>query len=108
MMISAPTGKGEPRAEYIALEAVYREICTDSTMSGYEKAYCFELIRNIAVADVSPVVHGRWVIVDDGVMIGDGKHLECSVCHTWKKDRIKTDYCPNCGARMDIERQDNG
>lgn len=54
-------------------------------------------------ADVAQVVHGRWVIVDDGVMIGDGKHMECGVCHTWSKDRIKTNYCPNCGARMDLE-----
>lgn len=54
-------------------------------------------------ADVAPVVHGRWVIVDDGVMIGDGKHMECSFCHTWQKDRIKTNYCHNCGARMDLE-----
>lgn len=60
-----------------------------------------ELIQ--AEKDGRLVVHGRWVIVDDGVMIGDGKHMECSVCHTWKKDRIKTDYCPNCGARMDLE-----
>lgn len=54
-------------------------------------------------AEMAQVVHGRWVIVDDGVMIGDGKHMECGVCHTWSKDRIKTNYCPNCGARMDLE-----
>lgn len=60
-------------------------------------------IKDAPAADVAPVVRGRWVMVDDGVMIGDGKHMECSVCHTWQKDRIKTNYCPNCGARMDLE-----
>lgn len=62
-----------------------------------------QMIQRQSAEDVAPVVHGRWVIVDDCVMIGDGKHMECSECHTWKKDRIKTDYCPNCGARMDLE-----
>ena len=42
--------------EYIEREAAYREICSDETMSGYEKAYCSELIRNIPSADVAPVV----------------------------------------------------
>lgn len=45
--------------EYIKREAAYREICADETMSGYEKAYCSELIRNIPAADVVPVRHGR-------------------------------------------------
>ena len=43
-------------AEYIEREAAYHEICSDETMSGYEKAYCSELIRNIPAADVTPVV----------------------------------------------------
>lgn len=60
-------------------------------------------IGKMESTDVAPVMHGKWVMVDDGVMIGDGKHMECSECHIWKIDRIKTDYCPNCGARMDLE-----
>ena len=42
--------------EYIEREAAYREICADDTMSGYEKAYCSELIRNIPAANVAPTV----------------------------------------------------
>ena len=70
---------------------------------GFGRQNILEVINSVPAADVAPVRHGRWVIVDDGVMIGDGKHMECSECHTWKKDRIKTGYCPNCGARMDLE-----
>lgn len=70
---------------------------------GFGRQNILEVINSVPAADVAPVRHGRWVIVDDGVMIGDGKHMECSKCHTWKKDRIKTGYCPNCGARMDLE-----
>ena len=52
-------------------------------------------------ADVVEVKHGEWFEVDDGIDIGSGKHLECSICGKWKKDRIKSNYCPNCGAKMD-------
>ena len=51
-------------------------------------------------ADVVEVKHGEWFEVDDGIDIGSGKHLECSICGKWKKDRIKSNYCPNCGADM--------
>ena len=84
--------------EYIKREAAYREICADETMSGYAKAYCSELIRNIPVADVAPVRHGRWVF--------DGVYDVCSVCNRLTLSpivkQLKTfKYCPNCGARMD-------
>lgn len=43
---------------------------------------------------------GEWLEIDDGILIGDGKHLECSECGVWKKDRQRSNFCPNCGARM--------
>lgn len=88
-------------AEYIEREAVYREICADNTMSGYEKAYCCELIRNIPAADVAPVRRGKFLFVDN-----DGYwYDECSVCggrtenHTGGPPDFN--YCQNCGAKMD-------
>ena len=87
--------------EYIEREAAYREICADNALSGYEKAYCSELIRNIQAADVATVVHGRWE--------PHPKHPEfdrCSACcnciigDDWADDE-KWNYCPNCGAKMD-------
>ena len=79
-------------AEYIEREAAYREICSDETMSGYEKAYCSELIRNIPSADVAPVVHGRWESNSDRP-----DTLICSVCKCgfdmWKHDHHN--FCPN-------------
>ena len=85
-------------AEYIERAAAYREICSDETISGYEKAYCSELIRNIPSADVALVVHGRWETNSDRP-----DTLICSVCKCgfdmWKHDPYN--YCPNCGAKMD-------
>lgn len=49
-------------AEYIEREVAYCEFCADETMSGYEKAYCCEIIKTIPAADVAPVRHGRWIM----------------------------------------------
>lgn len=44
--------------------------------------------------DVAPVVHGRWKRY--------GRNLgECSNCG--EIVNIRYNYCPNCGARMDLE-----
>ena len=59
--------------EYIEREAAYREICSDDTMSGYEKAYCSELIRNIPAANVAPVQ--EWISVKDKLPENDGQYL---------------------------------
>lgn len=48
-------------------------------------------------ADVEPVVHGHYVIDDDG-------DASCSVCHEEYLNHTQN-YCPNCGAKMDGERR---
>ena len=58
------------------------------------------MIEDTPTADVQEVRHGIWVTVDDGVAIGDGTHMECSECGTWKQDRYKSSFCPHCGADM--------
>lgn len=54
-----------------------------------------DMIEDAPAADVTPVVHGRWIMHDDEF----GLTCECSACH------IETmgdgNYCPNCGAKMD-------
>ena len=57
-----------------------------------------ELIDDIPAADVAPVVRGRWVThYRSGTPAGDGYVSTC--CDMWNKR--KSDYCPNCGAKMD-------
>ena len=63
-------------------------------------------IKNIPAADVAPVRHGRWMTTD-----AYPHHLYCSVCYkTYAKNAkwvneldLPTNYCPNCGTRMDKE-----
>lgn len=49
----------------------------------------------------SLITHGRW----DLHHVGVGHYWECSVCHANPQIYITKDtkYCPNCGAKMDLE-----
>ena len=63
-------------------------------------------IKGLPAADVVPVRHGRWMTTD-----AYPHHLYCSVCYKnyaknakWVNELdLPTNYCPNCGARMDKE-----
>lgn len=61
-----------------------------------------EYAENLPAADVAPVVHGRWVLLDECSNEG----VYCSACHkkVYKKcyanQKIKSKFCPNCGAKM--------
>ena len=52
-------------------------------------------ILKIPVADVAPVRHGKWLHRKNGVAY-------CSECEV---DTVEdeTNYCPNCGATMELE-----
>ena len=80
---------------------------------GYYEPYPFEVhcaivgvvrlmkeeLSKVATTDVAPVVHGRWVEHFD--------EMECPVCkRQWNycdNDTNTFNFCPNCGAKMDIK-----
>ena len=55
-------------------------------------------------ADVAPVVHGHWIVTDNGA---NGKTADCSVCgahFVYFKGHLQMDKmpgCPKCLAKMD-------
>lgn len=58
-----------------------------------------EDIENLPAADVAPVVHGRWNSMD-----GYKMRVVCSECGWDAPEYGKFySYCPNCGAKMDLE-----
>lgn len=62
---------------------------------------CFEKVE----ADVAEVRHGEWI--DKGQEDDSYENCyECSACHNWifMVDE-EYNYCPNCGAKMDKERE---
>lgn len=58
-------------------------------------------------ADVAPVVHGRWILEREP----NGKPycFHCSVCDSYYHYIgivTASDYCPNCGAKMDGDKNE--
>ena len=76
------------------------EISFTDWLKGFSQKY--------VAADVRPVVRGEWWPAKDGYY----GHVMCSACH--KIESHKTDFCPNCGADMrgdkneQIGEKDNG
>ena len=60
---------------------------------------------SIPAADVVPVRHAKWVLIDECVNEG----VYCSNCHKkiyraeYANQKVKSNFCPNCGAKMELE-----
>ena len=70
--------------------------------------YLIEALKKAEVIDAAHVVHGRWEPVYDEDDLSCGVYYRianaCSACKKtvgWIHDSYL--YCPNCGAKMDLE-----
>ena len=54
--------------------------------------------------DAVEVVHGRWIY--EPVEFTIEKDIKCSICGGYVEHA--TNYCPNCGAKMDQEADNGG
>ena len=84
--------------EHINREAVYEDFekC-NSENPKWTPSRVKTLIARQKAADVVPVRHGRWVNTHS-----DSEFVQCCLCKypvyaAWNV----TNYCPNCGAKMD-------
>ena len=61
-------------------------------------------VSDAPAADVVPAVHGRWIYDEKA------QRPYCSVCkrHFYGATNSPMSYCPNCGAKMDIENGGDG
>lgn len=64
------------------------------------------MVSKAPLADVTPVVHGRWIKDNDSFQTDDYYccyfDYTCSECGEIVNDRYKLpNYCPDCGAKMD-------
>ena len=96
-------------AEYIERKSVYEDFekCNGENPK-WTPSRVKTLIARQKAADVATVVHGRWIMVDDSC----GKYA-CSACREIEQEctewgaghynPVDKDYCPNCGAKMDLE-----
>ena len=83
---------------------------------GYAGVQILSELYAMPTADVAPVVHGRWVCLfsdDMSAKVVDGAVQECCKCSVCDEYLVGSEeyqviglYCPNCGAKMDLEVQD--
>lgn len=77
--------------------------------SGYDTRMLYEIhdaLTGIPAADVAPVVHGRWIrgkYTDDDLRYNDYSY-RCNRCG--KIVDFEENYCPNCGAKMDVQGEE--
>ena len=88
---------------YYEAKALDRTIDAAPVLPQTAKNLLKKIIRSAPVADAEPVTHGRWVPFHSQAA-GDIQY--CSACEIGFAARMK--YCPNCGAKMDLEVTDNG
>ena len=72
----------------------------------YQLSAAADAIEKLTSADVAPVVHAQWIekywTTEDDWGVFNHHTLTCSACaEEYQWSRGKTNYCPNCGAKMD-------
>lgn len=63
-----------------------------------------ETLKLAPTIDAEPVRHGRWIDMRESHK--DVPHIRCSECKSVIYG-LESRYCPNCGAKMDLEVQDD-
>ena len=93
-------------AEYIDREDLIAKINTVMSQKKYAKGspshFVFELftvvLKGVPTADVVEVKHGKWIY--------NVKYYSCSICAGKRFNLllgVDAEYCPYCGAKMDLK-----
>ena len=108
-----------------AIEAIREEFGCETCNGGNIGTMCtfcdvgqtILLIKNIPAADVEPVRHGRWDGYTHSRYCGideygepiyrDGTVYYCANPKCRRKTVIKENFCPSCGAQMDLEDENH-
>lgn len=98
-------------AEYIKRETAVKaanEWVSEACMAPVMRvSRLLDKLQKVPAADVAQVVHGRWISWEKaGNYVPSPDRHECSVCHDAAQVLVNgfellSDYCPNCGAKMD-------
>lgn len=97
-------------SDYISREAAIDRLnknlsaCNPGTFSELCYADAIETVKHFPAADVEPVRRGRWVNKKGGFF----EFAACSLCGDVAPTAgITPNYCPNCGAKMDLEDEND-
>lgn len=109
---------------------IVSQYCPDDdgscSKAGVDLREMLDEIEGLDETEVEPVKHGRWIekivgrmkwipyaddnVNPDSVDIERMTEQKCSYCKRWTikfTDHIELDYCPLCGAKMDVIYQDD-
>lgn len=91
-------------------ELASKYIDRDKRQRGLAYTTAADMIALADAADVQPVKRGRWIGIyeycekNGYVPSGMGIYYWCSECD--KAEQKTSEYCPHCGARMDLKGGD--
>jgi len=73
----------------------------------HEKLVMLNDVMAIQTVDAEPVRHGEWHEPEkDGSYVYDKRaYAKCSVCGGVEFLGYKKKYCPNCGAKMEVDER---
>lgn len=88
--------KGKTMTDYIKRDDAIKAFDPQQRQDWYTP-WIVETLKDLPSADVAPVRHGRWVVID----AEEPRRYGCSECKrlSWYMEN----YCGNCGAKMDEE-----
>ncbi len=100
--------------EYIERETAVQSVCNGCNIMFddelCEPSDCYIRGKLIAIppSDVAPVRHGRWIDLREDDMDYEWKCSSCGETFGMAHEDVSPydvglNYCPNCGAKMDLE-----
>lgn len=95
-------------AEYIEREALKKDISALETAGAFTESFknaVLKIISENPAADVAEVRHGKWYYNEMHSDLGYSAYA-CSLCKkevSIDEEDYKLNYCPYCGAKMDLE-----
>lgn len=91
-------------AEYIEMEALIKRLkelglWEDSFIEQMLAYGVDSVLEKFPSVDIVPVIHGRW----EPIINADGIHKGWTFKRYETETKQKSNYCPKCGAKMDLE-----
>ena len=101
------TGKSSTATIQYRLKSLEQKGYIKTNSMGKRTIRIIRKIEDAPTVDAVEVVHGHWISLTDCSNAG----VYCSICYkkVWKEDyawcnrknKLRSNYCPNCGAKMD-------
>lgn len=92
-----------------AFENGNRDVIALYNVDGYQFGFSLpnvrDLLQSVPAAEVVPVEHGHWEWLGPNRLVTDCMCGTCSVCKVRSKYIVNTMICPNCGAKMEINKE---